>query len=79
MHEKDDTMATIDAYKVANRIMNDKNISDDEWLQLQKEIRDFLKTDSPEEEKSLFYPLGCLEIVDIICDGIERDRKLHMD
>lgn len=72
-------MATIDAYKVANRIMNDKNISDDEWLQLQKEIRDFLKTDPQEEEKSLFYPLGCLEIVDIICDGIERDRKLHMD
>lgn len=42
-------METIDAYKVANRIMNDKNISDDEWLQFQKEIRDFLKTDPPED------------------------------
>lgn len=62
----------MEAYKVANRIMNDKNISDDEWLQLQREIREFLKTDPPEEEKSLFYPLGCLEIVDIMCDGIER-------
>lgn len=50
-------METIDAYKVANRIMNEKNISDDEWLQLQKEIRDFLKTDPPEEERFLFYPL----------------------
>ncbi|MEE0417908.1 MAG: hypothetical protein UDJ85_05230 [Clostridia bacterium] len=47
----------MEAYKVANRIMNDKNISDDEWLQLQMEIREFLKTDPPEEEKSLFYPL----------------------
>lgn len=64
----------MEAYKVANRIMNDKNISDDEWLQFQIEIREFLKTDPPEEEKSLFYPLGCLEIVDIMCDGIERKR-----
>lgn len=64
----------MEAYKVANRIMNDKNISDDEWLQFQIEIREFLKTDPPEEEKTLFYPLGCLEIVDIMCDGIERKR-----
>lgn len=49
MRQKDETMETIDAYKVANRIMNDKNISDDEWLQFQKEIRDFLKTDPPED------------------------------
>ncbi len=79
VHEKDETMATIDAYKVAIRIMNDKNISDDEWMQLQNDIREFLNTDPPEEEKSLFYPLGCLEIVDIMCDGIERDRKLHVN
>ena len=76
VHEKDETMATIDPYRVANRIMNDKNISDDEWLRLQKDIREFLNADSPEEEKSLFYPLGCLEIVDIICDGIERKRTM---
>lgn len=67
----------MEAYKVANRIMHDKNISDDEWLQLQKEIRKFLETDPPEDEKSLFYPLGCLEIVDIVCDGIERKRNIE--
>lgn len=59
----------MEAYKVANRIMNDK--------QLQMEIREFLKTDPPEEEKSLFYPLGCLEIVDMMCDGIERKRSIE--
>lgn len=64
----------MDAYKTANRIMHDKNISADEWLQLQKDIREFLKTNPPDEERALFYPLGCLEIVDIICDGIERER-----
>lgn len=69
----------MEAYKVANRIMNDKNIPDDEWLQLQMEIREFLKTDPPEEEKSLFYPLGCLEIVDIMCDGIEEKRSIERD
>ncbi len=67
----------MEAYKVANRIMNDENISDDEWLQLQKDIREFLETNPSEEEKSLFYPLGCLEIVDIMCDGIERKRSIE--
>ena len=64
------------AKEVAERILNDTNITDDEWLQYHTDIRDFLKTNPPEEERRLFTGLGPLEIVDIMCDGIWRERGL---
>lgn len=57
------------------RVQN-KNNSDDEWLQLEKDMHEFLKENHPEEEKRQLYPLGGLEVVTIICDGIKRKRGM---
>ncbi len=51
------------------------SISDDEWLELNTWIDEFLKSNPPLEEKKLFGPLGSAEIVTMICDGIIRWRN----
>ena len=61
----------MDAYKMAERIMHDKSITDEEWLEIRDEVIEFLKNDPPEEERKLFLPLGCMEIITMMCDGIE--------
>jgi len=48
---------------------------DDEWFQIAKEMGEYAKTDIPEEVKRLFYPLGYLEMIMMICDGIIRWRN----
>lgn len=50
-------------------------IEDDEWLEINKWIDEFLKGNLTLEEKRMFGPLGCTEIVSIICDGILRWRN----
>lgn len=57
------------------RVQN-KNNSDDEWLQLEKDMHEFLKENHPEEEKRQLSPLGGSEVVTIICDGIKRKRGM---
>lgn len=49
-----------------------KNNSDDDWLQLEKDMHEFLKEDHPQSERKRLVPLGWLESVTIICDGIKR-------
>lgn len=56
-------------YIKANKVKND-----DEWLEIEKWIDEFLKSNPPEDEKRLFVPLGWAESVCIICDGIKRWR-----
>lgn len=51
-----------------------KENSDDEWLALQKDMIQFLKENHPEKEKKKLRPLGYLEMVTMICDGIESDK-----
>lgn len=51
-----------------------KDNSDDEWLQLEKDMHEFLKEDHPQSERKRLIPLGWLESVTIICDGIKRRR-----
>lgn len=53
-----------------------KNNSDDEWLQLEKDMHEFLKEDHPQSERKRLIPLGWLESVTIICDGIKRRRGM---
>lgn len=53
-----------------------KNNSDDEWLQLEKDMHEFLKEDHPQSERKRLIPLGWLESVTIICDGIKRGRGM---
>lgn len=56
-----------------NRIKKKDN-TDDDWLQIHKDILEFLDSDPPPEEKIKFVPLGWLESVSMICDGILRKR-----
>ena len=52
-----------------------KDNTDDDWLQIEKEINDFLATNPPSEERVLFTPLGYAEMVGMICDGIQRKNN----
>ena len=55
-----------------------KDNSDDEWLQLEKDMHEFLKKeDHPQSERKRLIPLGWLESVTIICDGIKRERGMR--
>lgn len=64
------------AKEVRDCIMeHSKGISDDEWLEISKWISNFLESDPPMEEKKMFGPLSCAEMVTIICDGIIRWRN----
>jgi hypothetical protein len=54
-----------------------KDNSDDEWLQLEKDMLEFLKEDHPQSERKRLIPLGWLESVTIICDGIKRERGMR--
>ena len=62
----------MDAHEIVMRIKNGRNLTDDEWLEIMDEIEEFLKSDPPEEERKLFAPFGYLEIVTMMCDGIEK-------
>ena len=48
----------------------------EEWLQLEKDMIQFLDEDHPAEEKKRLSPLGQLEVVTIICDGIKRRKGM---
>lgn len=58
------------------RRFESKEKTDEEWLQLEKHMIQFLHEDHPVEEKKRLSPLGQLEVVAIICDGIKRERGL---
>ena len=49
-------------------------ITDDEWLEIEKWVDEFLRSNPPPEEKKMFVPLGWAEALFIICDGIRRWR-----
>lgn len=61
--------------ELVKRVQN-RNNSDDEWLQLERDMQEFLREDHPVEEKRQLSPLGGLEVVTIICDGIKRKRGM---
>lgn len=52
-----------------------KNNTAQEWLQLEKDMHQFLSEDHPDEEKRKLTPLGWLESVTIICDGIKTGER----
>lgn len=64
----------MDAKKMVEKIKRKKTL-DDEWFEILGEIKQFLKEDHPEEEKKLFRPFGYLEVVTMMCDGIEHMRE----
>lgn len=50
-------------------------ITDDEWLEINAWLEEFLKNDPPLEEKEMFVPFGWAEALCMICDGIIRWRN----
>ena len=57
------------------RRIESKNNTDEEWLKIHADILTFLKNNPSKEDKKIFVPLGYLEMVSMICDGIKRKRK----
>ena len=64
----------MDALKMVERIKQKKEL-DEEWFEIRKEITQFLKEDHPESEKKLFRPLGYMEIVTMMCNELENNKK----
>lgn len=52
-----------------------RSITDDEWLELNAWLYNFLNSNPPEEEKKMFVPLGWGECIGMMCDGIRRWRR----
>lgn len=53
----------------------DKPHTDDEWLELKDKTKEFLNSGITAEERNMFVPLGAYEVLDMICAGIEAERK----
>ncbi len=64
----------MDAKAMVEKIRSKKEL-DEEWFEIRDEIIQFLKEDPPEEERKMFVPLGYLEVVTMMCDGIEHMKK----
>ena len=61
------------AIELIERCKN-KNNTDDDWLKLYDDIISFLDENPSEEDRRKFVPLGYLEMVCIVRDGILRER-----
>lgn len=61
------------AQEIINRIKRGEENTNEEWMQIHKDILQFLKENPESEERKRFVPLGYLEMVSMICDGIERN------
>lgn len=63
------------AKEMIDYIKHNKTENDDEWLEIEQWINEFLKSNPSEKDKKLFVPFGWAESVCMICDGIRRWRK----
>ncbi|OUQ56225.1 hypothetical protein B5E58_11155 [Tyzzerella sp. An114] len=66
------------ALEIVERIKRKDN-TDDEWLQIMKDIITFLKENPDSEDRKYFVPLGYSEMVTMICDGILRERGSSLE
>lgn len=67
------------AQEAAEKIRHGKIKDDNEWLEVLDAIDLFMKEDHPDEEKRIFFPLGCGEVASIMCDGILRRHGSDLD
>ncbi len=68
----------MDARAVYDRVMKKSSslkINDDEWIRLDKEVEEWLKTNPPEDERKLFVPFGAAEVIGMMADGVHYKRK----
>ena len=69
----------MDAREVYNKVTLTSErlkITDDEWLELESEVTEWLKTNPPMEERRLFTPLGALETIGMMADAVRKKRGL---
>lgn len=69
----------MDAREVYNKVTLTSErlkITDDEWLELESEVTEWLKTNPPIEERRLFTPLGALETIGMMADAVRKKRGL---
>ena len=62
------------ADEIIRRIKN-KNNTDNDWLEIHKEIIKFLNENPKSPDRKYFVPLGYLEMVSIICNGIKKNNS----
>lgn len=51
------------------------SFTDDEWLEVDRIMMDFLEGDNPEEEKEKVMKYACRESLYMIVSGIELERE----
>lgn len=64
----------MNAKDMVEKIRKKKEL-DDEWFLIRNEILQFLEENHPQEEKELFSPFGYLEVVTMMCDGVEHIKR----
>ena len=62
-----------EAERLRERIISKEKKSNEEWLQLMDEVRAFLKSDAPEEDKEMIR--GYTESLAMICSAIEQGLR----
>ena len=62
-----------EAERLRKRIFSKEKKSNEEWLQLRDEVRTFLKSDAPEEDKEMLR--GYTESLAMICSAIEQGLR----
>lgn len=68
--EEQKKISLTEAGKLKDRIFNDKK-TNEEWLQLREDIRLFLQSDAPEEQKKILR--GYTESLNMICSAINQE------
>ncbi len=51
-----------------------KDNTNDEWLELEKDMMEFMREKHPKKEKAVLAPLGFLEMVTMICQAIRIEK-----
>lgn len=64
----------LEAKEIIKKIKSKKTL-DDEWYEIRDEIIKFLSEEHSEKEKKMFAPLGYLEVVTMMCNGLEAKKK----
>ncbi len=69
--------ANCDPLEVYDRVMGSADrITADEWLEMEAWLKNWLKTDPPEEIRSRFVPIGVGETICMIASAVRKKREM---
>ena len=68
----------MNSMEVYQRVTSDEksSITDDEWLEMERWLISWIRSNPPAEEKAKFLPLGIGEMIHMKADAIKRKRKM---